>query len=44
VTEEEIAAGRVYPKLDRIRSISATVAAAVVERAFEEVRHPPVPY
>lgn len=36
VTEEEIAAGRVYPKLDRIRSISATVAAAVVERAFEE--------
>lgn len=38
VTEEEIAAGRVYPKLDRIRAISATVAVAVVERAFEEVR------
>lgn len=38
MTDEEIAAGRVYPKLDRIRTISATVAAAVVERALQEVQ------
>lgn len=38
VTEEEIAAGRIYPKLDRIRKISTTVATAVIERAFSEVR------
>ncbi|KAL6077186.1 NAD-dependent malic enzyme [Balamuthia mandrillaris] len=36
VTEEELAQGRIYPKLDRIRDISARVAATVMEKAFEE--------
>jgi len=36
VTEEERAEGRIYPKLDRIRDISAFVASKVVEVAFEE--------
>lgn len=36
VTEEEMEAGLVYPRLDRIRSISALVAKAVIEKAFEE--------
>jgi len=39
VTDDEIQAGRVYPKLDRIRSISSRVAEAVVKRALEEVSH-----
>jgi malate dehydrogenase (oxaloacetate-decarboxylating)(NADP+) len=35
VTEEELALGTVYPDLRKIRSISATIAAAVCKMAFD---------
>jgi malate dehydrogenase (oxaloacetate-decarboxylating)(NADP+) len=34
VTEEEYAAGRIYPRLDRIREVSVAIGAAVAEVAF----------
>lgn len=34
VRENELAEGRVYPKLDRIREVSQAIAAAVAEEAF----------
>jgi malate dehydrogenase (oxaloacetate-decarboxylating)(NADP+) len=34
VTEDDLALGRVYPALDRIREVSATIALAVAENAF----------
>ena len=34
VTEEDLALGRVYPALDRIREVSATIALDVAENAF----------
>lgn len=37
VTPEEMALGMVYPSLDRIRDISARIAAAVAQCAIDEV-------
>ena len=37
VTEEEKSEGRIYPRISRIRDISAEVATKVVEQAFKEV-------
>ena len=34
VTDEELASGRIYPKLSRIQEVSAEIAAAVCEVAF----------
>jgi malic enzyme len=36
VTAEELAQGKIYPDLHRLREISARVAAATVETAFEQ--------
>ena len=36
VTEEDMAAGRIYPALSRIREVSAAIATAVVEIAYRE--------
>eukprot|EP01090_Pellita_catalonica_P019810 TRINITY_DN6846_c0_g1_i1.p1 TRINITY_DN6846_c0_g1~~TRINITY_DN6846_c0_g1_i1.p1 ORF type:complete len:278 (-),score=50.20 TRINITY_DN6846_c0_g1_i1:42-875(-) len=36
VNEEEFKEGRLYPVLDRIRDLSAEIAVAVIEKAFEE--------
>lgn len=36
VTEEEKSEGRIYPRINRIRDISAEVATKVIEQAFEE--------
>eukprot|EP01114_Cavostelium_apophysatum_P013495 TRINITY_DN3281_c0_g1_i2.p1 TRINITY_DN3281_c0_g1~~TRINITY_DN3281_c0_g1_i2.p1 ORF type:complete len:559 (-),score=151.85 TRINITY_DN3281_c0_g1_i2:33-1709(-) len=36
VTEEELARGQIYPRLNKIREISAIIAAKVIEVAFEE--------
>ena len=35
VTEQDLAAGRVYPDLQRIRKVSATIAIAVAKVAFK---------
>ena len=37
VTPEEMAHGLVYPSLDRVRDISARIAAAVAQCAIDEV-------
>ncbi|MDX1416933.1 MAG: NAD-dependent malic enzyme [Candidatus Promineifilaceae bacterium] len=45
VTEEDLALGRVYPPLIKIRTVSANIAAAVAEVAFEEgLTDEPRPY
>ena len=36
VTDEDMAAGRIYPELPRIREVSVAIAAAVAEIAFRE--------
>ena len=36
MTEEEIAEGRTFPRLNRIRIVSHAVALAVIEQAFKE--------
>jgi len=36
VSEEEKNEGRIYPRIDRIRDISAEVATKVIEQAFQE--------
>lgn len=36
VTEEDLALGRVYPPLSKIRAVSANIAAAVAEVAYDE--------
>lgn len=36
VTEEDLAVGRIYPALTRIREVSAVIAAAVAEVAFHD--------
>jgi malate dehydrogenase (oxaloacetate-decarboxylating)(NADP+) len=36
--QEDLAEGNIYPKLTRIRDISAKIATKVIEQAFEEVR------
>jgi len=36
MTEEEVAGGRTFPAIRRIRQVSHTVACAVIEQAFEE--------
>jgi malate dehydrogenase (oxaloacetate-decarboxylating)(NADP+) len=36
VTEDDLAQGRVFPPLDRIREVSATIAAAVAEVAYRQ--------
>lgn len=36
VSEAELAAGRIYPKFDRIRDVSANIAVAVAEVVFED--------
>ena len=36
VTEDDLAVGRVYPSLSRIREVSAQIAAAVAEVAYEQ--------
>ncbi len=35
VTPEDLAAGRIYPTIDRIRSVSAAIATAVADLAFD---------
>lgn len=35
VTQEDMAAGRIYPTIDRIRLVSAAIATAVADLAFE---------
>ncbi len=35
VTPEDLAAGRIYPTIDRIRSVSAAIATAVADLTFE---------
>ena len=45
VTEEDLALGRVYPPLTKIRAVSANIAAAVAEVAYEEgLTDEPRPY
>jgi malate dehydrogenase (oxaloacetate-decarboxylating)(NADP+) len=36
VTQEDLAVGRVYPPLERIRDVSAYIAAAVMRVAVEQ--------
>jgi len=36
VTHEELAEGRLYPKLDRMRDVSAIIAASVADKALSE--------
>lgn len=36
VTEEELARGQIYPKLNRIREISSQIAQKVIETAYDE--------
>jgi len=36
VTEEDLARGQIYPKLNRIREISSRIAVRVIETAYEE--------
>lgn len=36
VTEDDLAAGRIYPTIDRIRSVSAAIATAVARLAYEK--------
>jgi len=36
VSESEIQQGQIYPKLDKIRDISAKIATAVIETAYKE--------
>jgi len=36
VTNEDIALGRAYPKIDDIRAVTPTIAAAVINQAMEE--------
>jgi malate dehydrogenase (oxaloacetate-decarboxylating)(NADP+) len=42
VSEADLALGRIYPSLDRIREVSARIAAAVAEVAYSRdlARHP----
>ncbi len=45
VTEEDLALGRVYPPLTKIRAVSANIAAAVAEVAYDEdLTDQPRPY
>jgi malate dehydrogenase (oxaloacetate-decarboxylating)(NADP+) len=45
VTEEDLALGRVYPPLTKIRAVSANIAAAVAEVAYDEdLTNQPRPY
>jgi malic enzyme len=37
VTKEELDAGKIYPRLEKIREISTSIAVAVIERAISEV-------
>ena len=36
VSESDLAVGRVYPSLQRIREVSAAIAVAVAEEAYEQ--------
>jgi malate dehydrogenase (oxaloacetate-decarboxylating)(NADP+) len=45
VTEEDLALGRVYPPLTKIRAVSANIAASVAEVAYDEnLTDQPRPY
>ena len=37
VTKEELDAGKIYPRLEKIREISTSIAVAVIEKAISEV-------
>ncbi len=37
-SNDEVATGKIYPRLSEIRQISTKIAVAVAEKAFEEVR------